>query len=113
MGPGELLLTEENLDGAWAVAVAGDLDLHTAPDLCRRLTARRGQRVVVDLSKLGFCDSCGLRALMGEAREAQFAGGRVSFVAPTEGSVLRLLELTGLVETLRFHADRARAVAAA
>jgi anti-sigma B factor antagonist len=107
-----LLMNEDDVDGTWTLGVHGELDLNTAPDLCARLETHRGEHVLVDLTDLEFCDSCGLRALIGEAREARFAGGRLSVVAPTEGPVRRLLEMTGLTEALGVHGDVAQALAA-
>jgi len=105
-------MTETDFDGTCTLAVHGELDLRTAPDLCARLQAHRGDRVLVDLTHLDFCDSCGLRALIGEARESRIAGGRMSVVAATEGPVRRLLEVTGLTEALGVHGDVEQALAA-
>jgi anti-sigma B factor antagonist len=104
-----LELTEEESGSTVVVAVTGELDLRTAPDLCRRLGAHRGRRILVDLSRLDFCDSCGLRALLGEARETAFQGGRLEVIAPAGTAVRRLLELTGCLETL--HVREARTAA--
>jgi|SRR4051794_856411 anti-sigma B factor antagonist len=109
----DLRIEEEHSAGTWTVAVEGDVDLKSAPQLCSCLTAHRGQRVIVDLSGVGFCDSCGLRALTGEARETHIAGGNIAVVAPEGSAVRRLLELCGLTELLAVHADRGRALAAA
>jgi anti-sigma B factor antagonist len=68
---------------------------------------------VVDLSDVDFCDSSGLRALLGEAREAQISGGALAIVAPAGTAVRRLLELCGLTEVLVVWEDRRRALAAA
>jgi anti-anti-sigma factor len=104
---------EESGGGTWTVAARGDLDLRTAPDLCARLGAHRGHRVVADLTEVRFCDSSGLRALVGEASETRYAGGRLTVVAPEGGAVRRLLELTGLTELLQVRPDRERALASA
>jgi anti-anti-sigma factor len=108
-----LVTEEESADGTWTVAARGDLDLRTAPDLCLRLGAHRGSRVVADLSDVRFCDSSGLRAVVGEARETQILGGSMLVVAPEGGAVRRLLELTGLTEMLSVSGDRERALASA
>jgi anti-sigma B factor antagonist len=108
-----LQITEQLLDGAPALVLRGELDVYTAPDLCARLEAHRGRRVLLDLSQLAFCDSCGLRALICEAREAEIAGGRVCVVAPATGSVRRLLQLTGLEDRFGVHTDIRCALAAA
>jgi anti-anti-sigma factor len=62
--------------------------------------ARGVQRVLVDLSATTFCDSCGLRALIGEDRELKVHGGRMGVVCPCEGAVSRLFEMTGSHELL-------------
>ena len=92
----EFELSEARSNGSHAVAVRGELDIQTAPDLTSRLHAHRGEEVVVDLTQLRFCDSCGLRALVCERREAQIAGGQLTIVLPDEGPVRRLFEITGL-----------------
>ena len=107
-----LLMTEGPTTGAnTLVALTGELDIKTAPDLCSHLSRHRGKRVVVDLTNVAFCDSCGLRALMGEAREARFAGGSLAIVAPDGGQVRRLLDLTGLTTVLPTFASTAAATA--
>ena len=106
-----LLVSEGTIgDTATLVSVRGDLDIKTAPDLCARLLRHRGQQLVVDLSKLAFCDSCGLRALVGEARETRICGGSLSVVAPEGGPVRRLLDLTGLTAVLPTYTHRTEAV---
>jgi len=105
----QLQIEEDEAAGAEAVLrVFGDLDLATAPELClrlRRLRAQGRRRVVLDLGELAFCDSTGLRALFGEAREAQVAGARLSVVAPAGGAARRLFDLTGAGEILDVHDD--------
>jgi anti-sigma B factor antagonist len=104
-----LLMTEEDADGSCLVAVYGELDLRTAPDLCATLDRHRGDRVMLDLTRLDFCDSSGLRVLLGEAREMRIVGGALTVVAPSGTPVRRLLELTGLLETIAVREDRAAA----
>jgi anti-anti-sigma factor len=110
---GLLRILELTTDDALVVALEGDLDLQTAPDLCARLTRHRGRKVVLDASRLHFCDSCGLRAIMCEARENAIIGGHLVIVAPTGGSARRIFELTGLADVLDVAQDRATAVALA
>jgi anti-anti-sigma factor len=57
--------------------------------------------VLVDLSELEFCDSAGLRALLGAAREVEARAGRLVVAVEPDGVVGRLLELAGLTEFLR------------
>ena len=108
-----LAISEHRRDGVPVVVVEGDLDLASAPQLCTALGAHRGERFVVDFSRVGFCDSSGLRALIGEARECAIMTGRSIIVAPEDGQVRRLFELTGLTDVLEVTADVESAVARA
>src|SRR4051812_22685124 len=109
----ELQLVEADVDGTRMVEVRGELDIQTAPDLCARLGAHRGERLLVDLAQLRFCDSCGLRALICEAREARIAGGEIVVIAPESGPVRRLLQMTGLEEILGVRVSAAQALTSA
>jgi anti-sigma B factor antagonist len=85
------------------VRAVGELDLSTAGRLCRAINgaAAGGSRVMIDLTGLEFCDSTGLRALIGAVREVEVGGGKAA-LAVTPGGVLdRLLALTGLGEFTR------------
>ena len=99
-------LTAEIVDGLVPVIrVRGELDLSTAGRLCRTVQAvagaRRRTRVLLDLSELQFCDSTGLRALVGAVREVEISGGRAALVVPPDGMLARILDLSGLGEFLR------------
>lgn len=62
------------------VTVAGEADWVTAPQLREQLTAALayGPRLLVlDLTDLVFCNSIGLRALLGTVEEARQAGVQV------------------------------------
>jgi anti-sigma B factor antagonist len=114
--PGEpLQVIESELDGVRLLEVLGELDLASAPRLCARLDAARAQRVrrlVVDVGGLAFCDSTGLRALMGAGAEIRVEGGRFAVVCPDDGPVARLFEVTGMRERLPVYAARSDALAA-
>lgn len=82
--------------------VRGELDLSTAPGLCGTVERTAGnQRVLIDLSEISFCDSTGLRALVGAVREIEINGGRAALVVPTGGAMDRVLQLSGLGEFMR------------
>ena len=101
-------------DGIIVLRVSGELDLSTAPELCHELDlARAGaERIVVDLAEVEFCDSTGLRALMGAAREVEIASGRIAFVVPPGSPAARLLNVTGAREFLTVADSPAEALAA-
>ena len=95
-------LTAEVVDGPVPVLrVRGDLDLSTAPRLCGTVERTAdNQRVLIDLSELDFCDSTGLRALVGVVREVEINGGKAALVVPPGGAMDRVLQLSGLGEFL-------------
>jgi anti-sigma B factor antagonist len=100
------LAVVRELDGAVGIVRAkGELDLATAPLLCRAIDAATGEarrpRVLVDLAEVEFCDSAGLRALLGAAREVEARAGRLVVAVQPGSAVDRLLELVGVREFLR------------
>lgn len=107
-------IREHDADGVHVIAMRGELDLATAPRLCVRIDAARragSRRMVVDLTTAAFCDSVGLRALIGSHREMAALGGRMAVAAREDGAVGRLFALAGAHELLEVHADPAAAVA--
>jgi anti-sigma B factor antagonist len=93
----------DSVDGITVVTVHGELDLASAPTLCGEIEATfrdPGARVLVDLTPLQFCDSTGLRALLGVVREARVHGVQLRIVAPTAAAAVRALELAGGAEFL-------------
>lgn len=90
-------------EGTPEVRVAGELDLHGSDALVARVRAlaRPGGSLRVDLAGITFIDSTGANALLRIDRDARHAGAaEVRFVVVRGGPVARLLELTGLVDTL-------------
>jgi anti-sigma B factor antagonist len=110
-----LKVIERDEAGVHVIAVAGELDIATAPELCARLDnkrAARRPRLLVDLTEVDFCDSTGLRALLGAASEVRANGGRFAIVCPPAGGVAHRLEIVGASEWMAIHADPESGVAA-
>jgi anti-sigma B factor antagonist len=108
-------VSEREEGGVRVIEVAGELDIATAPRLCARLDAlraRRRPRLLVDLTEVDFCDSTGLRALLGAASEVRAHGGRFAIVCPPSGDVARLLEIVGAGEWMGIHSDPESGMAA-
>ncbi|MFK3981651.1 STAS domain-containing protein [Micromonospora sp. NPDC050397] len=96
------------------VAVAGELDMATAPQLQDEITDlldRGNTRLVFDLTELTFCDSTGLSVFVRAKNSSDEAGGVVRLAAPQRG-VLRILEVSGLVEVLQTHPSVEQAIEA-
>jgi anti-sigma B factor antagonist len=94
------LLVEEpagESNGATVLRIHGELDISTADQL-RRAAApylAAGGRLVLDLSKVTFCDSTGLAVLVGFHKRLTALGGGLELYAPVQ-RVQHLLTITGL-----------------
>lgn len=80
------------------VAVSGELDAYTAPQLRKVLDEILDGSVpslVVDLRATSFIDSTGLGVLVGAARKARSQDSELVLDSPTR-SVHRVLQITGL-----------------
>ena len=68
------------------VALAGEIDLYTAPRLQSELAAALAgadpARLVVDMSAVEFCDSTGMNVLLAAHRRASEQGGSLELAAP-------------------------------
>ena len=90
--------------GAVRVFALGSLDVATVPALEAQLGELRDagfRRLIVDLSKLGFMDSTGLRLLLKWDAEARQDGFSIELV-PGPPAVQRVFELTGTAGLLPF-----------
>jgi anti-sigma B factor antagonist len=85
------------------LAIVGELDLATAPELEARAEqlCAEGRELVLDLSELAFIDSTGLLAIL-KTRELCAERRCGFFLIPGPPSVQRLFELTDLLDRLPF-----------
>lgn len=94
------LVIEGRTVGTWMVlAVAGELDLATAPGLRERVREMAPDgplRVALDLTGVGFVDSSGLGAIVASLKHVRELGGELVLIAPDASPVAKLLSLTGL-----------------
>jgi anti-anti-sigma factor len=99
------ITTTTTLDdrGQLMVAVAGEVDLLTAPQISECLAELMDRDVTVDLSAVTFLDSSGIAALI-QAKEAITAAGHRFRTFGEQDIVLRVLEIAGL-DTV-FHAEQ-------
>jgi anti-sigma B factor antagonist len=98
----EFSVEEHNHGSAWVLAVTGELDLRTSPELEERLArvwAAGAELVILDLRRIEFMDSTGLRVLLGAHQRAQESGRRFALVRGAD-QVERVLTLTGVRDLL-------------
>lgn len=90
---------------AAVVTPVGELDHYTA-DLLREplesCLAEGASKLVVDCSRLEFCDSTGLNVLLGARLKAEAAGGGVH-LAGMRPTVARVFEITGAGAVFAVH----------
>jgi anti-sigma B factor antagonist len=104
--------------GRPALAVRGELDLVTAPELAaavERELAAGPSGLVLDLTPTRFLDSSGARGLVRAAREAASAGVALHVICPRSNRPVRLvidlLELERVVPIVESPDDVTTAVA--
>ena len=96
------------------VAVRGEIDVYTAPELRDALKQALDAgcvRVVIDLGGTTFVDSSGLGVLVGAYRRLRDRGGALAIVND-DRDIARTFEITGLDELLPIAGTRDEAVAA-
>ncbi|WP_030387734.1 STAS domain-containing protein [Streptomyces sp. NRRL S-241] len=85
--------------------VIGELDYDTSAelrDLLAALPLKPGQRLVLDLARMEFCDSSGISALIAARNHAQSAGSDISLAA-VPANTLRVLRVVGLDQVFPLH----------
>lgn len=113
--PTEFSLNQESLDGErHVVAVVGEIDLFTAPDLKAALSAaiESGHlRIVVDLTDTTFLDSTALGVLIGAVKRLRSRDGRLTIVN-VDDNIAKTFEITGLDQIFPISQTRADAIEA-
>jgi len=102
--PGSLSISSVSTNGTVSISLEGELDLASARKMEERLQAVDGEgpsRVIVDLGKLAFIDSTGLRVLLLADARARDRGYEL-VLRPGEPSVQRVFEVTGALDVLHF-----------
>jgi anti-sigma B factor antagonist len=113
--PPEFSLSQESLDSErHVVAVRGEIDLFTAPELKSALSEaiESGHtRIVVDLTDTTFLDSTALGVLIGAVKRLRSRDGRLTIVN-VDDNIAKTFEITGLDQIFPISSTRAEAVKA-
>lgn len=94
----ELALENRTTDSWTIVSVAGELDLHTSPQLREHVLSLIGEppvRIALDLSAVGFMDSSSLGTLVTCLKRVRERDGQLVLIGVT-GSPMKVFTLTGL-----------------
>ena len=97
---------ETRTEGDWSIIdVAGEVDVFTAPKLREQILSLVGQganHLVVNLDGVDFMDSTGLGVLVGGLKRLRERDGKLA-LAGAHGTVLRVLNITGLDSVFALH----------
>jgi anti-sigma B factor antagonist len=109
----DLSVTTRESAGRTVVAVAGEVDVYTAPTLDDRLTSlvdAGDVRVVVDLTDVEFLDSTGLGVLVKALKRTREKEGSLDLVVASD-RILKVFRITGLDTVIPIHATVDSAIA--
>jgi anti-sigma B factor antagonist len=98
----ELTFGTRTHDGWTILAVAGELDLHTSPQLKEELQRVTDGTafVALDLTDVPFMDSSSLGVIVGGLKRARERGGDLALLG-LQGSPSKIVSLTGLDDVFR------------
>ncbi len=91
------------LDGHALLAVKGDVDAYTGPNLIECLTAAVDESdgdVTLDMSGVSFIDSSGIAILVATAKQLRQRGNELVVDSPPR-MVAKVMEMTGVTKLVR------------
>ncbi|PRX92169.1 STAS domain-containing protein [Allonocardiopsis opalescens] len=100
--------------GTATVQVVGEVDIATAADLRRSVSAtmrEHGPWLVLDLTRVRFMDSSGLNVLIEVHKECKEQSGHLALAGP-QAQVAKVIRLIGLDKHVAVHDTVAEAVTA-
>jgi anti-sigma B factor antagonist len=103
----------DQVDDAYVIALAGEVDLYTAPEFKQQLLdviAKGGKEVIVDFSDTTFIDSTTLGVLVGGIKRLRTNEGQLSLVC-SDRNITKIFEITGLDRVFTIYPSREEAVA--
>ena len=107
---------QEISDGLSRIVISGRLDVSGAAEIetrFARLSAAASPRLVLDLTRVNFLGSIGIRLVIINAKAVKQRGGRMVLMVGDNAAVAETLESTGLGSLIPILKDNAAAEAAA
>ena len=105
--------TEKVDESTYVIALAGEVDLYTAPEFKQQLLdviGEGGKDVVVDFTDTTFIDSTTLGVLVGGVKRLRAQDGRLSLVC-SDRNIRKIFEITGLDRVFTIYPTRDEALA--
>jgi anti-anti-sigma factor len=94
------------------VTISGSVDALTSADLTRELIAQieaGRQQILLDLGKVDYMSSAGLRSILAALKESRQHGGDLRIAAPQPG-VAKILKMSGFNNILKVFESAAEGV---
>ena len=110
----DLSVSSSDQGGVTIVHVEGEIDVYTAPllrEVLDKQVAAGRLDLVVDLEKVGFMDSTGLRVLVGRLKLVRGQNGTLRIVSAQE-RILKVFKITGLDKVFHIYPSVDEGVAA-
>jgi anti-sigma B factor antagonist len=105
--------TDKVDDDTYVIALAGEVDLYTAPEFKQQLLnviSEGGKDVIVDFTDTTFIDSTTLGVLVGGVKRLRTEDGRLSLVC-SDHNITKIFEITGLDRVFTIYTTRDEALA--
>ena len=99
-------------DDAYAISLAGEVDLYTAPEFKQQLLDvidQGAKHVIVDFSDTTFIDSTTLGVLVGGVKRLRTNDGQLSLVC-SDRNITKIFEITGLDRVFTIYPTRPEAL---
>ena len=84
-------------EGFCVVDVTGEVDIKTAPEVEVSIASVSDRPLAIDLNRVDFIDSTGLRVLVTARARAAENGTRLVLCAAEDSAVIRTMRLAGLL----------------
>ena len=104
--------TEQLEGGGCVIALAGEVDLYTAPEFKAQLLDVIGngaKQVIVDFTNTTFIDSTTLGVLVGGVKRLRTSDGELSLVC-SDRNITKIFEITGLDRVFTIYPSREEAI---
>ena len=99
-------------DATYAISLAGEVDLYTAPEFKQQLLdviGKGAKNVVVDFTDTTFIDSTTLGVLVGGVKRLRTNEGQLSLVC-SDRNITKIFEITGLDRVFTIYGSRDEAL---
>lgn len=96
-----MIIVEKRNEGTIQIDVEGRVDTVTSPELQKSILQafQKGNTIIINLEKVDYISSSGLRALLIGQKTAVSKGGTMKLIHVCEG-VMKVFEMTGFAKML-------------